>query len=81
MGITGGGGDKTGPINLTDFPMLTTRREDGRVKQTVSLTDLISGDGGWEVGALVLLGMKRFDSVKRGNGVGREPIKYQPILV
>ena len=44
-------------------------------------TDLISGDGGWEVGALVLLGMKRFDSVKRGNGVGREPIKYQPILV
>ena len=25
--------------------------------------------------------MKRFDSMKRGNGVGREPIKYQPILV
>ena len=44
MGITGGVGDKTGPINLSDFPMLTTRREDGRVKQTVSLTDLISGD-------------------------------------
>ena len=44
MGITGGVGDKTGPINLTDFPMLTTRREDGRVKQTVRLTDLISGD-------------------------------------
>ena len=33
-------------------------------------------------GRFILAGeMERFESVMRGNGVGGEPIKYQPILV
>ena len=37
------------------------------------------GGGRWEV--YTWWRMERFESVMRGNGVGREPIKYQPILV